>query len=128
MAHVYLPSTFKPLLQKLIDRPNEFTHEETRLAFHHLAQKDFEGATPVQVGAMLMALKYSNKAHSPEIIVEAAAVMREYAIRPNLEASDDFLVDIVGTGGDGHNTFNVSTSAAIVAAGAGARVCKVRNS
>ncbi|KAG6824121.1 hypothetical protein H0H93_002537, partial [Arthromyces matolae] len=41
------------------------------------------------------------------------------------DAEKDFVVSIVGTGGDGYNVFNVSTTAAIVAAGAGARVIKV---
>jgi len=72
-----------------------------------------------------MALKYSGKAHDDLIISAAAEVMREYATGVNLEGGDeDFVVDIVGTGGDGYNTFNVSTTAAIVAAGAGARLCK----
>ena len=120
------PDGFRPLLQHLIDHPDDFTGEETRLAFHHLAQKEFGGATPVQIGAFLMALKYSGKAHDDIIISAAADVMRMYAIGVTLQGADnDFVVDIVGTGGDGHNTFNVSTSAAIVAAGAGARVCKV---
>lgn len=118
------PSTFKPLLQKLIDNPDDFTGEETRLAFQHLARKEFGGATEVQIGAFLMALKYSGKAHDDVIISAAADVMRSYAIPVQLEGAADFIVDIVGTGGDGHNTFNVSTSAAIIAAGAGARVCK----
>ncbi|KAG8908948.1 anthranilate phosphoribosyltransferase [Tulasnella sp. 403] len=120
----FTPDTFKPLLQKLIDRPDEFTGNETRLAFHHLAQKEFGGATPVQIGAFLMALKYSGKAHDDVIISAAAEVMRSYALTVKLDGDTDFIVDIVGTGGDGHNTFNVSTTAAIVAAGAGARVCK----
>ncbi|KAG8951034.1 anthranilate phosphoribosyltransferase [Tulasnella sp. 424] len=123
-AAPFTPDSFKPLLQKLIDRPDEFTAQETRLSFHHLAQKEFGGATPVQIGAFLMALKYSGKAHDDIIISAAAEVMRSYAIGIQLEGSEDFVVDIVGTGGDGYNTFNVSTSAAIVAAGAGARVCK----
>ncbi|KAG8936480.1 anthranilate phosphoribosyltransferase [Tulasnella sp. 419] len=120
----YTPTTFKPILQHLIDHPQSFTHEETTQAFHHLAQPDFSGATPVQVGAFLMALKYSNKAHSPDVISSAAEVMRLYATPLKLENEDDVIVDIVGTGGDGHNAFNVSTTAAIVVAGAGVRVCK----
>ena len=53
--------------------------------------------------------------------------MRSYSVKiDRLELGEgEVVVDIVGTGGDGHDTFNVSTSAAIVAAGAGAIVCKV---
>ncbi|KAG9040297.1 anthranilate phosphoribosyltransferase [Tulasnella sp. UAMH 9824] len=124
----YSPATFKPILEHLITNPKTFTQEEARLAFHHLGQDDFSGATPVQVGAFLMALKYSNKAHSPEIIASAADVMRSYAAKTEVQrdnsGQEPFVVDIVGTGGDEWNTFNVSTAAAIVAAGAGAKVCK----
>lgn len=65
--------------------------------------------------------------------------MREYSIKINLDDSGHAsgsggqkkrgpICDIVGTGGDGHNTFNVSTTAGIVAAGAGCRVYKVSSS
>jgi anthranilate phosphoribosyltransferase len=57
--------------------------------------------------------------------VTAAGVLRERALKADVQHVDDFVVDIVGTGGDGHNLFNVSTTAAVVAAGAGARVIKV---
>jgi len=123
----YSPETFKLLLKTLIDNPDSFTQAEASAAFHHLATKDFGGCTPVQVGAFLLALNYSGKAHDDKVISAAVAVLREYALPVNLDGPvDHFVVDIVGTGGDGHNTFNVSTSAAIVAAGAGARVCKVK--
>jgi len=56
--------------------------------------------------------------------------MREHALSLEIEEGEGFgpVCDIVGTGGDGHNTFNVSTTAGIVASGAGARVFKVRRS
>ena len=61
------------------------------------------------------------------MLAAAAQALRSRALKADIEGrSEDFLVDIVGTGGDGHDTFNVSTTAAVVAAGAGARVCKVR--
>jgi anthranilate phosphoribosyltransferase len=53
-------------------------------------------------------------------------VLRDRSLKATVEEPEgDFIVDIVGTGGDGYNLFNVSTTAAIVAAGAGARVIKV---
>ena len=123
----FTPATFKPILEHLINDPKSFTHEETYQAFHHLAQPDFAGATAVQIGAFLMALKYSGRAHAPDVIASAADVMRSYSAPVKWEggAPEGFIVDVVGTGGDGYNTFNISTAAAIVAAGAGARVCKV---
>ena len=59
-------------------------------------------------------------------IAAAATVLREFA-RPVLVADRDNLVDIVGTGGDGSHTFNISTAASFVAAAAGARVAKHGN-
>jgi anthranilate phosphoribosyltransferase len=56
-------------------------------------------------------------------IAAAAQVMREFAAKVTVENSDN-LLDIVGTGGDGANTFNISTASMFVAAAAGARVAK----
>ncbi|TFY74510.1 hypothetical protein EWM64_g9502 [Hericium alpestre] len=59
------------------------------------------------------------------MLAAAADVLRKRALKAAIEDWDkDFVVDIVGTGGDGHNMFIVSTTAAVVAAGAGARVVK----
>ncbi len=83
-------------------------------------------ATPAQIGALLTALRM--KGESVEEISGAALVMRQKAvtISPRIEKGE-FLVDIVGTGGDMSGTFNVSTTAAFVAAGAGLRVAKHGN-
>lgn len=76
------------------------------------------------MGAILTALRM--KGESVEEITAAASVMRSLASK--VELSDRrYLVDIVGTGGDGANLFNVSTAAALVAASAGARVAKHGN-
>lgn len=57
----------------------------------------------------------------PESLAVAAEVLRAHTLQAAIKDGDmDFVVDIVGTGGDGHNTFNISTMAAIVAAGTGA--------
>lgn len=80
---------------------------------------------PVQIGSFLTALHIEHLERRPEYLAAAAKVLRGRALKAAVEdAETDFVVDIVGTGGDGHNTFNVSTTAAIVAAGAGARVIK----
>jgi anthranilate phosphoribosyltransferase len=79
-------------------------------------------ASPVQMAAFLMALRVRGET-IPEI-TGASRLMREHMLP--VEAPPD-AVDIVGTGGDGHNTFNVSTCAALVAAGAGVPVAKHGN-
>lgn len=79
-------------------------------------------ATQAQLGSFLTALRL--KGESTEEIAGMATVMREFALKVNV---DGMLVDSVGTGGDGLNTFNISTAAAFVAAGAGLKVAKHGN-
>ena len=79
--------------------------------------------TDAQIGGLLIALRM--KGETVEETTAAAQVMIKLA--EQVEVSADHLVDIVGTGGDGTNTFNVSTAASFVAAGAGASVAKHGN-
>lgn len=77
-----------------------------------------------QIAALLVALRM--KSESIDEIEGAARVMRDLASRVTL-ASQNHVVDIVGTGGDGANLFNVSTASAMVVAAAGAKVAKHGN-
>ncbi len=81
------------------------------------------GATPAQIGSLLTALRM--KSESVDEIAGAATVMRELASKVTVKA--EHLVDIVGTGGDGANLFNVSTAASFVASVAGVSVAKHGN-
>ncbi len=87
-----------------------------------LMRQVMEGkVTPVQLSAILMGLHV--KTESVSEIAAAASVMREFSTK--VEVSDlKHLVDTCGTGGDKAHTFNISTTAAFVAAAAGARVAK----
>jgi len=87
-----------------------------------LMRQVMEGKVPpVQLAAILMGLHV--KTESVSEIAAAASVMREFSTR--VDASGvDHLVDTCGTGGDKSHTFNISTTAAFVAAAAGARVAK----
>ena len=78
-------------------------------------------ATDAQIAAFLTSLRM--KGESIDEIAACADVMRSHAIR----IEGDNLIDVVGTGGDCANTFNVSTTAAFVTAGAGAKVAKHGN-
>jgi len=80
-------------------------------------------ATPAQIGGFLVALRA--KGETVEEIAGCAEAMREHVLPVHARRED--LVDVVGTGGDGARTFNISTTAAIVAAAAGVAVAKHGN-
>ena len=80
--------------------------------------------SPVMMAAMLVGLRVKKETIGE--ITAAAQVMREFSTKVNV-ADKTHLVDIVGTGGDGSHTFNISTCSMFVAAAAGARVSKHGN-
>jgi anthranilate phosphoribosyltransferase len=80
-------------------------------------------ATEAQIGGFLIALRM--KGETVEEITAATQIMRELVTPVSIDTS--YLVDIVGTGGDGMQTFNVSTCSAIVVAAAGGKVAKHGN-
>ncbi|MBS0574097.1 MAG: anthranilate phosphoribosyltransferase [Proteobacteria bacterium] len=107
----------RPLIGLAADRP--LTRAEAERAFETL----FSGAaTPSQMGGFLMALR--TRGETVEEIAAAASVMRArcHAVRAPAGA-----IDIVGTGGDGKGTLNISTAAAFVVAGTGVVVAKHGN-
>jgi anthranilate phosphoribosyltransferase len=95
------------------------TEDEARRA---LEQMTDGAATPAQMGAFLMALRV--RGETVEEIAGAVQMMRARMMRV---AVPEGAVDIVGTGGDGHGTYNISTCAALIAAGAGVKIAKHGN-
>jgi len=81
------------------------------------------GATDAQIGGFLIALRCKGECINE--IAAAAAVMRELAT--TVLVSGDHVIDTCGTGGDGANTFNISTTCAFVVAAAGGKVAKHGN-
>jgi len=99
---------------------------EHREIFHdemlHLFRKIMRGEmSPTMIAALTMGLRVKKETIGE--ITAAAQVMREFSTKVEL-ADTTNLLDIVGTGGDGANTFNISTAAMFVAAAAGARIAK----
>ena len=83
-------------------------------------------ATPAQIGSYLTALRM--KGETVDEIAGSAYSMRRHVIPVDIAlAGGEFLVDTCGTGGDGKHTFNISTTAAFVIAGAGLKVAKHGN-
>jgi len=120
---VYTSDSFKPLLKRLVETPEYFSPDDLKEALNHLFTPD--AVSPTHIGAFLAALHIHRVERRPESLAAAASVLRERALKAAVQdLGSDFVVDIVGTGGDGYNLFNVSTAAGIVAAGAGARVIK----
>ncbi|MBD3766036.1 MAG: anthranilate phosphoribosyltransferase [Rhodobacterales bacterium] len=107
----------KPLIGLAADRA--LTRDEARAAFAALFQGE---ATPAQMGGFLMALRTRG-----ETVDEIAAAAREMRDRCVKVTAPPGAIDIVGTGGDGKGTLNISTAAALVVAGAGVPVAKHGN-
>ena len=106
-------------IARLVDH-HDLTRAETAAVMDEIADG---AATPAQVGAFLAALRI--KGETVDEIAGAAQVMRARADR--VQVDRDVFVDTCGTGGDGLNTFNISTTAAFAVAGAGVPVAKHGN-
>jgi len=104
-------------LQRTIEH-REIFHDEMLHLMRMIMQGDI---TPLMTAAILTGLRVKKETIGE--ITAAAQVMREFSTKVEV-ADRTHLVDIVGTGGDGANTFNISTCAMFVAAAAGARVSK----
>jgi len=105
-------------LRKLV-AGHDLTRDEAQAAMRTLVEGD---ATPSQIAGFAIALRM--KGETADEIAGLAQVMREAATQ--VHAGSD-VIDVVGTGGDGAGTFNISTLSAFVAASAGARVAKHGN-
>ncbi len=109
---------FKALIAKVASGAT-LTREEAASAFERMMSGE---ATPSQMGALLMALRV--RGESIDEITGAVTVMRAKMLRVQAPAD---AVDIVGTGGDASGSFNISTCAALIAAGAGVPIAKHGN-
>ncbi len=111
----------KPYLAKILQK-----RDLTAAEAHDAMQIIMTGqATSAQIGGYLIALRM--KGETVDEIVGSARAMREQSSPLNLALNGEPLLDTAGTGGDGRNTFNISTAAALVAAGAGCKVAKHGN-
>ena len=112
-----MPITPQEALQRTIEH-REIFHDEML----HIVRLIMKGdVSPVMMAALITGLRV--KKESIGEITAAAQVMREFSTKVHV-ADKTNLVDIVGTGGDGSNTFNISTCSMFVAAAAGAKISK----
>ena len=109
---------FKPLIAK-VAAGTPLTRSEAREAFDVMMSGD---ATPSQIGGFLMALRV--RGETVDEITGAVEIMREKMLPVSAPAD---AIDIVGTGGDASGSYNLSTCAAFIAAGAGLKVAKHGN-
>src|SRR5271168_3415465 len=112
------PVDFKALIGK-VATGTALTRDESANAFEQMMAGE---ATPSQMGALLMALRV--RGETVEEITGAVAAMRAKMLR--VEAPPD-SIDVVGTGGDASGSYNISTCAALIVAGAGVPVAKHGN-
>lgn len=115
-----MPITPQEALQRTIEH-REIFHDEMLILMRQIMTGQM---SPVMMAALITGLRV--KKESVGEITAAAEVMREFAHKVQIK-NREHLVDIVGTGGDGSNTFNISTCSMFIAAAAGARICKHGN-
>jgi anthranilate phosphoribosyltransferase len=115
-----MPITPQEALQRTIEH-REIFHDEMVALMRQIMRGE---VSPAMIAAILTGLRV--KKETVGEIAGAASVLREFA-RPVEVADRSRLVDIVGTGGDGAHTFNISTASMFVVAAAGARVAKHGN-
>ena len=106
-------------IQKLLDRQN-LNADEMRVVMRLIMSGN---STDAQIAGFLIALRC--KGETIDEIAAAAEVMRQLATRVNI--AGEHIIDTCGTGGDGANTFNISTTCAFVVAAAGGKVAKHGN-
>ena len=111
--------TVQRAVSRLLDG-HDLSRDEARAAMNEIMAGE---ATPAQIAGFLVALRA--KGETADEIAGCAEAMREHVLRVHPVRTD--VVDIVGTGGDGANTWNISTAAALVAAAAGAAIAKHGN-
>lgn len=111
----------KPFIAKAINR-TDLSADEAQAAMNIIMTGQ---ATPSQIGAYLVALRMKGETISE--ITGSVRAMRENAVKVNLTQNGEPVYDIVGTGGDGAHTFNISTAAAFILAGTGRKVAKHGN-
>jgi anthranilate phosphoribosyltransferase len=109
---------FRPFIAR-VSTGKPLTREEATEAFDIIMSGE---ATPAQIGAFLMALRV--RGETVEEIAGAVSVMRAKMTRVEAPAG---AIDVVGTGGDGAGSYNISTCAAFIVAGAGVPVAKHGN-
>lgn len=115
------PAMLKSFIAKTINR-TDLTAEEAEEAMNIIMTGQ---ATPAQVSAYLVSLRMKGETISE--ITGSVRAMRANALKVKLANPDERIYDIVGTGGDGAHTFNISTAAAFVVAGMGRKVAKHGN-
>ena len=109
--------TLTDAVQRTVEH-REIFHDEMLTLMRRIMSGE---ASPVMIAALIVGLRVKKETIGE--IAAAAQVMREFATKVTVPEPER-LLDIVGTGGDGSHTFNISTAAMFVAAGAGARVAK----
>ena len=106
------------LIEKLVQK-KDLTFDESKSAMTLIMEGE---ASPSQFGSLITALRM--KGETVDEVSGMASVMRSMSLQVQ---SENDLIDTCGTGGDGFGTFNISTAAAFVAAGAGQKIAKHGN-